>query len=95
MHDGLLGDVLYGGQDALRKLLFKMLRDLCASAFLRLRWRVVHDSVFSIHVGGIMAQRRIGQEVFRFGARPKRESSLDELGALIGWSHAGLVLSPL
>jgi len=42
-----------------------------------------------------MAQRRIGQEVFRFGARPKRESSLDELGALIDWSHADLVLSPL
>jgi transposase, IS5 family len=42
-----------------------------------------------------MAHRRIGQEVFRFGARPKRESSLDELGALIDWSHADLVLSPL
>jgi transposase, IS5 family len=42
-----------------------------------------------------MAHRRIGQEVFRFGARPKRESSLDELGALIDWSDAAQVLSPL
>ncbi len=42
-----------------------------------------------------MAHRRIGQEIFRFGARPKRESSLDELGALIDWPDAAQVLSPL
>jgi len=37
---------------------------------------------------GIMAQRRIGQEGFRFGARAERQTSLDELGALIDWSNA-------
>jgi transposase, IS5 family len=42
-----------------------------------------------------MAHRRIGQEVFRFGARAERQTSLDELGALIDWSHAAQVLSSL
>jgi hypothetical protein len=37
---------------------------------------------------GTMAQRRIGQEGFRFGARAERQTSLDELGALIDWSNA-------
>jgi IS5 family transposase len=44
---------------------------------------------------GIMAQRRIGQEGFRFGARAERQTSLDELGALIDWSNADQVLSSL
>src|SRR6266508_2710218 len=42
-----------------------------------------------------MAHRRIGQEVFRFGAKAERQSSLDELGALTDWSHAGQVLARL
>jgi hypothetical protein len=35
-----------------------------------------------------MAHRRIGQEVFRFGARAERQTSLDELGGLINWPVA-------
>src|SRR5919197_1135581 len=35
-----------------------------------------------------MAQRRIGQETFRFGAKPERKTSLDELHALIDWAIA-------
>ncbi len=42
-----------------------------------------------------MAHRRIGQEVFRFGAKAERQSSLDELGALIDWSVADQVLARL
>jgi transposase, IS5 family len=42
-----------------------------------------------------MAHRRIGQEMFRFGARPERQTSLDVLGALIDWSHAQSVLARL
>ncbi|MGH6834331.1 MAG: transposase [Methylocella sp.] len=42
-----------------------------------------------------MAQRRIGQETFRFGTEAKRQTSLDALAALIDWSAADLVLSPL
>jgi hypothetical protein len=42
-----------------------------------------------------MAHRRIGQEGFRFGARAERQTSLDELGALIDWPLAAQVLSSL
>jgi transposase, IS5 family len=42
-----------------------------------------------------MAHRRIGQEGFRFGARAARQTSLDELGALIDWPLAAQVLSSL
>jgi transposase, IS5 family len=42
-----------------------------------------------------MAQRRIGQEGFRFGARAERQTSLDELGALIDWTNADQVLARL
>jgi transposase, IS5 family len=44
---------------------------------------------------GIMAQRRIGQEVFRFGGKAARQTSLDELGALINWPVAEQVLARL
>jgi transposase, IS5 family len=44
---------------------------------------------------GIMAHRRIGQEGFRFGTKAERQTSLDELGALVDWSHAAEVLSSL
>ena len=42
-----------------------------------------------------MAHRRIGQEVFRFGAKAERQTSLDELGALMNWPVAERVLAPL
>lgn len=42
-----------------------------------------------------MAHRRIGQEVFRFGAGAERQNSLDELAVLIDWSHPDRVLAPL
>jgi transposase, IS5 family len=42
-----------------------------------------------------MAHRRIGQEVFRFGAKAAHQSSLDELGAVIDWSVADQVLARL
>jgi transposase, IS5 family len=42
-----------------------------------------------------MAQRRIGQETFRFGATAERQTSLDALAALIDWPRADLVLAPL
>ena len=42
-----------------------------------------------------MAHRRIGQEVFRFGTKAERQTSLDELGALIDWSLADEVLASL
>ena len=42
-----------------------------------------------------MAQRRIGQDVFRFGAKAERQTTLDELGALIDWSLADSVLAAL
>ncbi len=42
-----------------------------------------------------MAQRRIGQKVFRFSAKAERQTTLDELGALIDWSLADSVLAAL
>lgn len=42
-----------------------------------------------------MAHRRIGQEVLQFGARAERQTSLDELAALIDWSHSGQLLAEL
>lgn len=42
-----------------------------------------------------MAHRRIGQEVFRFGAKVERQTSLDEIAALIDWSAADRLLAPL
>ena len=42
-----------------------------------------------------MAHRRIGQEVFRFGAKAGRQTSLDGLGGLINWPVADRVLAPL
>jgi IS5 family transposase len=43
----------------------------------------------------MMAQRRIGQEAFRFSAKTERQSSLDELAALLDWPAADFVLAPL
>jgi transposase, IS5 family len=43
----------------------------------------------------VMAQRRIGQESFRFDTRGERQTNLDALCCLIDWSPADLVLSPL
>jgi len=40
-----------------------------------------------------MAQRRIGQEVFRFGAKPERQTILDALAALIDCA-GGAIPSP-
>lgn len=42
-----------------------------------------------------MAHRRIGQEVFRFGAKAERQTSLGALAAWIDWSHADFVLEGL
>src|SRR5919198_1651626 len=42
-----------------------------------------------------MAQRRISQETFQFGAKPERKTSLDELHALIDWAIAGEPLTIL
>jgi transposase, IS5 family len=42
-----------------------------------------------------MAQRRIGQEVLRFSTRSERQTSLDELAALIDWEPAVRALSGL
>ena len=42
-----------------------------------------------------MAHRRIGQEVFRFGAKAGRQTSLDGFGGLINWPVADRVLAPL
>ena len=42
-----------------------------------------------------MAHRRIGQEVFQFGAKVERQTSLDEIAALIDWSAADRLLAPL
>ncbi len=42
-----------------------------------------------------MALRRIGQEAFRFSAKAEGPSSVDNLAALIDWSHAGQVLAGL
>ena len=42
-----------------------------------------------------MAQRRIGQDSFYFGAKTLRQTSLDELSALLDWPLAELVLAGL
>jgi hypothetical protein len=42
-----------------------------------------------------MAQRRIGQETFQFGAKAERQTSLDELGSLIDWPIASEPLAAL
>src|SRR6266508_5607246 len=42
-----------------------------------------------------MAQRRIGQETFRFGAEEEHRTSLDELGALIDWTITNEPLAAL
>jgi IS5 family transposase len=42
-----------------------------------------------------MVRRRIGQEAFRFGVKAERQSSFDELAALLDWSAADFVLAPL
>jgi IS5 family transposase len=42
-----------------------------------------------------MGQRRIGQEALRLGAEEERQTSLDELGALLNWSLADQVLALL
>jgi transposase, IS5 family len=42
-----------------------------------------------------MAQRRIGQEAFRFSAKAEWQSSLDELAALIDWPQADQVMALL
>jgi transposase, IS5 family len=56
----------------------------------------VHDSLFSIFdLEGIMALRRIGQEVLRFSAKTGRQTSLDELHQLICWAPAERALSGL
>jgi hypothetical protein len=43
----------------------------------------------------IMAQRQIGQDSFHFGAKTGRQTSLDELPALLDWPLAELVLAGL
>jgi len=73
-----------------------MFRDLCASAFRRLQGGAAHDSLFSIFdLEGIMALRRIGQEVLRFGAKALRPTSLDQLLALIDVAPAERALARL
>src|SRR5215470_2616366 len=42
-----------------------------------------------------MAQRRIGQEVFRFGNKAERQTSLDSLASLIDFAPAGRALASL
>ncbi len=42
-----------------------------------------------------MAQRRIGQEAFRFGAKAGRRTSLDALSSLIDWAPVGRILAGL
>ncbi|MGC2224184.1 MAG: hypothetical protein WA624_18475 [Methylocella sp.] len=42
-----------------------------------------------------MAQRPIGQDSFLFGAKALRQTSLDELAAVIDWSQAGQALAGL
>ncbi|MGI8568177.1 MAG: hypothetical protein ACR2KT_03385 [Methylocella sp.] len=42
-----------------------------------------------------MAQRQIGQDSFHFGAKTGRQTSLDELSALLDWSLAERVLAGL
>jgi transposase, IS5 family len=42
-----------------------------------------------------MAQRRIGQEVFRFGNKAERQTSLDSLASLIDFAPAGRALAAL
>jgi transposase, IS5 family len=42
-----------------------------------------------------MAQRRIGQEVFRFGRKAERQTNLDALAALIDWTQADRLLAGL
>ncbi|MGH6801011.1 MAG: hypothetical protein ACRECZ_06305 [Methylocella sp.] len=42
-----------------------------------------------------MAHRRIGQEAFRFGAKALRQTSLDELSALLDWPLAECILAAL
>jgi transposase, IS5 family len=42
-----------------------------------------------------MAQRRIGQEAFRFGRKAEGETSLDALAALIDWAPADFALAGL
>src|SRR5262249_44291131 len=74
----------------------KMFRDLCASAFRRLQGGAAHDSLFSIFdLEGIMALRRMWQEVLRFGATAWRATSLDQLLALIDVAPAERALARL
>lgn len=40
-----------------------------------------------------MARRRMGREVFQFGARAERQTRRDELGSLIDWPLADRVLA--
>lgn len=42
-----------------------------------------------------MAHRRIGQEVFPFGARAERQTSLDEIAGLLDWAAADQLLARL
>ena len=42
-----------------------------------------------------MAHRRIGQEVFWFGAKVERQTSLDEIATLIDWQGADQLLAGL
>jgi IS5 family transposase len=44
---------------------------------------------------GIMAQRRIGQEAFRFTTKPEGQTSLDALSSLIDWAPADRALAGL
>jgi IS5 family transposase len=45
--------------------------------------------------GGIMAERRIGQEAFQFATKAEGQTSLDALSSLINWPQADQVLAPL
>jgi IS5 family transposase len=42
-----------------------------------------------------MGRRRIGQEALRLGAEEERQTSLDELAALIDWPQADQVMALL
>ncbi len=74
----------------------KMPRDLCAGGCGCLPWLNADDSVWRMRIWrASMAHRRIGQEVFRFGAKALRQTSFDELGGWINWPVAERVLASL
>jgi hypothetical protein len=67
--------------------MFHVKRDLGAKAVLRLRRGAADDSADLGLAGRVMAPRRIGPEMVRFGAKSARQTSLDAL-------HAGRDFAP-